>query len=183
MSTTTPTPTGRPNARLLQTVGDMVRSIAVVLAVVGVILFLSHRAQPDPVREVSMTNPLIVAQISAGFPVLVPEATKGYRLTSARFEKGEPGVWHLGYVTPQDAYVQLEQSATSDLGFISDQLTGAARTGSQTIGSAAWVAYEGQDNRALVRTADGVTTAVSGTAPMAELAKVAGSLTAPRKAQ
>jgi len=168
---------------MLQTVGDMVRSLAVVLAVVAVILFISYRAQPDPVREVSMTNPLIVAQISAGFPVLVPAATEGYRLTSARFEKDEPGVWHLGYVTPQDAYVQLEQSATADLDFISDQLTGTAKTGSRTIGPAEWAAYEGQGKAALVRTAEGVTTAVSGTAPMDELVKVAASLTAPRKAQ
>ena len=168
---------------MLQTVGDMVRSIAVVLAVVVVILVISYRAQPDPVREVSLTNPLIVAQISAGFPVLVPEATEGYRLTSARFEKDEPGVWHLGYVTPQDAYVQLEQSATSDLDFISDQLTGTAKIAPQLVGSAEWTAYEGQGKAALVRTADGVTTAVSGTAPMAELTKVAASLTAPQKGQ
>ena len=176
MSTTSPTPTGRPNARMLQTVGDMVRSILVVLAAVAVILFLTHRATPDPVQEVSITNPLILAKISSGFPILVPQGQEGYRLTSARWETSKPGVWHLGYVTPQTNYVQLEQSATKDLDFIADQLTGTAKSGTELIRGVPWTAYTGSGKAALVRTINGVTTAVTGTAPMAELVRVANSL-------
>ncbi|MFM7597881.1 MAG: DUF4245 family protein, partial [Actinomycetota bacterium] len=45
-------PTGRPNARLFQTVRDMVISLAVVLGVIVVVLLLTLRPQPDPVRVV-----------------------------------------------------------------------------------------------------------------------------------
>ncbi|MDO9485168.1 MAG: DUF4245 domain-containing protein [Actinomycetota bacterium] len=176
MSTTTPTPTGRPNARMLQTVGDMARSIVVVLAVVAALLIFNHRASPDPIREVSITEPLIVANISADFPVLVPQGQRDYRLTSARWENTKPGVWHLGYVTPETTYVQLEQSATSDLSFISDQLTGTSNTGTRFINGDEWTTYAGSENSALVRTSDEVTTAVTGSAPMDELVKVAASL-------
>ena len=179
MSATSPTPTGRPNARLLQTVGDMARSILVVLAVVAVILLLTHRAAPDPIREVSITDPLIVAKISAGFPILVPQGQQDYRLTSARWETTKPGVWHLGYVTPQTNYVQLEQSATKDLDFIADQLTGTAKSGAQLIRGTQWTVYSGSGKAALVRTIDGVTTAVTGTAPVDELVRVASSLATP----
>ena len=161
----------------------MVRSIAVVLAVVAVILFLSYRAQPEAVREVSITDPLIVAQISADFPVLVPTAHEGYQLTSARYETTKPGVWHLGYVTPENTYVQLEQSATSDLDFIADQLTATTKGGSRLIGTQEWTVYQGPEKVALVRTIGGVTTAVSGTAPLSELVEVAGSLITPPKSR
>lgn len=164
---------------MLQTVGDMVRSIAVVLAAVAVIMFLSHRGQPDPIHEVSITNPLIVAKMSAGFPVLVPEGQEGYRLTSARWEATKPGVWHLGYVTPETKYVQLEQSVSKDLGFISDQLGGTAKSGAELIDGKEWTAYAGNGKAVLVRTSEGVTTAVSGTAPKDELIAVAQSLTTP----
>ncbi len=164
---------------MLQTVGDMVRSIALVLAAVAVILIISHRASPDPVRDVSITNPLILANISADYPILVPEGQEGYRLTSARWETTEPGVWHLGYVTPETNYVQLEQSAAKDLGFVSDQLGGTTKTGTELIDGEEWTAYAGSGRSALVRTSDGVTTAVTGTAPMAELIAVADSLATP----
>ncbi len=183
MSTTTPTPTGRPNARLLQTVGDMARSLAVVLAAVAVILFITHRATPDPVREVSITNPLILANISADYPILVPQSTKGYRLTSARWETTKPGVWHLGYVTPATNYVQLEQSATTDLRFVEDQLGGTRKSGTELIDGAEWTVYAGDGKGALIRTSNGVTTAVSGTAPMDELVRVTGSLASPPQRQ
>ncbi|MDP2014951.1 MAG: DUF4245 domain-containing protein [Actinomycetota bacterium] len=179
MTTTTPTPTGRPNARMLQTVGDMVRSIVVVLAAVAVILILTHRASPDPVREVSIIDPLTLANISADDPLLVPEGQDGYRLTSARWETTEPGVWHLGYVTPETNYVQVEQSASKELDFVSDQLGGTTRAGTKLIDGDEWNAYAGSGKAALVRTSDGVTTAVTGTAPMAELIAVADSLATP----
>lgn len=166
-----------------QTVGDMVRSILVVLAAVAVILIITHRASPDPVREVTITEPLIVANMRAGFPVLVPQGQEGYRLTSARWENSEPGVWHLGYVTPETTYVQVEQSATKDLRFISDQLAGTAKSGTELIDGEQWTVYSGPGTAALVRTAGGVTTAVTGTAPKAELVGVADSLAAPTPAQ
>jgi len=154
----------------------MVRSLAVVIAAVVVILLLTHRASPDPVREVDITSPLTVATMSASFPVLVPQGQEGYRLTSARWQTSKPPVWHLGYVTPDTKYVQLEQSATTNLKFVQDQLTGTTPLQATQIKGMSWQAYAGTGKNALVRTADGVTTAVTGTVPMPELIEVAGSL-------
>ncbi len=168
---------------MLQTVGDMARSIVVVLAAVAVILIITHRASPDPIRDVNITEPLIVAKMSAGFPVLVPQRQDGYRLTSARWENSKPGVWHLGYVTPETTYVQVEQSASKELNFISDQLNGTSKSGTTLINGTEWTTYSGSGKSALVRTRNGVTTAVSGTAPLAELTGVAGSLATPAQAQ
>lgn len=183
VSTNTPQPTGRPNARLGQTMGDMARSIAVVLVAVGVIMVIIHRASPDPVREVSISSPLMLANMQATFPVEVPQNQVGYRLTSARFSGKPIPVWHLGYVTPDNAYVQLEQSATTNTQFLKSQLLGTKNTGSAEINGFKWTIYDGQDQDALVRTVDGITTAVSGTASIDELKRVAKSLATQKQTQ
>ena len=48
----TPVPTGKPNARMGQTVSDMVLSLAIVLGVIGAIMLVTWRPTPDPVREI-----------------------------------------------------------------------------------------------------------------------------------
>ena len=183
VSSTMPEPTGRSNARLAQTVGDMGRSLAVVLAAVAVIMFITHRAEPDPVREVSMSAPLMLANAQATFPVEVPQGREGYRLTSARFS-GEPiPVWHLGYVTPATQYVEVEQSATMQLKFLTAQLAQTAPAGSVVIDGETWNIYDGKSQHALIRQVNGVTTAVTGTASINELKTVAGSLATQKQTQ
>ncbi|CAB5037625.1 unannotated protein [freshwater metagenome] len=163
--------------------GDMARSIAVVLAAIGVIMVVIHRANPDPVRVVTINAPLILANMQATFPVEVPQNQSGYRLTSARFSGTPTPVWHLGYVTPDNAYVQLEQSATTNNQFLKSQLVGTKNVGSTEINGLKWTIYDGQDQDALVRIVDGVTTAVSGTAPIDELRRVAKSLATQKQTQ
>jgi hypothetical protein len=183
VSSTVPEPTGRSNARLAQTVGDMGRSLAVVLAVVAVIMFITHRAEPDPVREVSMSAPLMLANMQSSFPVEVPQDLDGYRLTSARFSGQPTPVWHLGYVTPETQYVEVEQSATSTLKFLKSQLGNTSPAGTVEINGSTWNIYDGASKRALVRQQNGVTTAVSGTASLNELKTVAGTLASQKQTQ
>jgi hypothetical protein len=183
VTSTMPEPTGRPNARLAQTVGDMGRSLAVVLAAVAVIMFITHRAEPDPVREVSITTPLMLANMQSRFPVEVPQGLEGYRLTSARFTGAQTPVWHLGYVTPETQYVEVEQSATKTLKFLESQLANTSMAGSVEINGATWNIYDGASKRALVRQKNGVTTAVSGTASLNELKTVAGTLASQKQTQ
>ena len=177
---TIPRPTGRPNARLGQTIADMVRSMVVVLAVVGAILLVTWRPQPDPVREVDVAPVLALAQSQAAFPVLVPVGLDGYRPTSARWEptaaSGQVPAWHVGYVTAQTQYVQLSQAATTEARFIDEQTGGAIPVGKVMIDGVAWEQQASQEGLALVRVADGVSTIVTGTVPLEELQGVVRAL-------
>ncbi|MFM8239322.1 MAG: DUF4245 domain-containing protein [Actinomycetota bacterium] len=164
-------PTGRPNARLFQTVRDMVISLAVVLGVIGVVLLLTLRPQPDPVRVVDPTPVVVQARAEADYPVLYPaDLDAGWRPTSARWQVSEltspEPAFHVGYVTPDGDYVQLGQSATLSEGYVESQ-TGAGQPVDSPVGSLGeWQRYEGADGtRSLVRIDGGVTTIVSGTAP------------------
>lgn len=189
---TTPQPTGRPMRGLRQNIGDMIRSMAVVLAVVGAILLVTWRPQPDPVREVSL-EPLVTFAISqADFPVLVVEGD--LQPTSVRWEPTEASdgemVWHVGYVTTDNQYLQLSQSAAaSDLYVAEQTLDGIPVVGDadvptlvQQLTSEGWVPFEttsAEPRRSLVRTNDGSTTILSGTGSWSELAVAARELVSP----
>lgn len=170
-------PTGRPNARLRQTVRDMVLSLVVVLAVIGVIMLITWRPSPDPVRVVDPTQELSLARAQADYPVLYPaDLDAAWRPTSARWEiteASEPDpAWHVGFVTPEDAYAQLGQSATDDEDYVAEQVGAAEPTGEWQ----GWLRYDGATQRALVRVDGGVTVVVSGTAPWPTLEGLAERL-------
>lgn len=167
-------PTGRSNARLRQTVRDMILSLAVVLAAIAVILVITWRPTPDPVRVIDPTPALSLARAQADYPVLYPaDLDASWRPTSARWEitpSSQPDpAWHVGFVTPDDAYAQLGQSATEDPAYVADQV-GVAEPAGEWEG---WLRFDSADQRALVRVDGGVTVVVSGTAPWPTLQALA----------
>ena len=172
-------PTGRRNARLGQTVTDMVRSLALVLGVIAVVIVISLRPQPDAVKVIDPTPALVQARIEADYPVLYPaDLSSGWRPTSARWEvlpdsAPEP-TWHVGFVTPDDAYAQIGQSATENPDFVEDQTS----RGRLEPGDGEWQRYVANDTRSLVRVVGGVTSVVSGTAEWSVLQDLADRLSA-----
>ena len=175
-----PLPTGKPNARMRQTVGDMVRSLALVFGVIALILLVTLRPQPDPVRVVDPAPVLAAARASAPFMVVIPPEQVGYQVTSARWAvtpaSGAERVWHIGYVTPTTEYVQVIQSAAQGADFVQEQTAGGAEIGSVDVNGTRWQRWETTDRRSLVLASPTVTTIVSGTVSIEELMKVAGSL-------
>lgn len=183
VTSTDPRPTGRPNARMRKTVVDMVRSLVVVMVVVGAILLVTWRPQPDAVRIVDPQPTLAIARAQADYPVLAPsDLSQEWRPTSVRWQPTEGSLpevaWHLGVVTPDDQYVQLAQSATTSAGFIPEQTQFGRPVDGGVVG---WQRYEvtgagGVSTRSMVTVVDGVTVIVSGTADWPELEAFASSL-------
>ena len=173
-------PTGRPNARLRQTVTDMVRSLALVLGVVAVVLLITLRPQPDPVRVIDPAPALAAARAAAPYPVLYPAGlSDGWRPTSARWQATEESApepsWHVGFVTPGDAYAQLGQSVTQNPAYVREQTLGGQPVGMKSIGATGdWQQYDnGDGTRSLMRVDAGVTIIVSGTADWGTLEDLA----------
>lgn len=177
-----PEPTGRPNARMRQTVGDMVRSMAVVLAVVAAILLVTWRPQPDPVREVPVEPVLLIAQTQASFDVLLPDQ-QGLRATSVRWEPTEESggerVWHVGFVTPEEEYLQVSQSTAASPQFLLEQTANGEPVGSVSIDGQQWQQFSYDGRNSLVALDGGVTTVVSGTGSMQSVEQSAASLSIP----
>lgn len=174
-------PTGRPNARMRQTLGDMIRSMALVLAVVFVIVLLAWRPAPEAVKTVETAPTIALAAREAAFPLQQPIGlTEQWRATSVRWEPTEESasepVLHIGYVTPADAYAQVSQSTARSDQYLDEQTATGEPAGIVDIAGVAWERLESSDRRSLVRADGAVLTVVSGGAGWDELAVLAGSL-------
>ena len=176
---------------LRQSVGDMLRSMVVVLVVVGAILLVTWRPQPDPIREVPVEPVAIVASAQADFPVLVVDTPHGGQVTSVRWESTPESdgelVWHVGYVTPEEQYLQLSQSLADSASYLAEQTSDGQvledyanlPAAVQGLTGEGWVPWERADRRSLVRENDGSTTILTGTASWSDLADAASHLVLP----
>ncbi|MFE7136055.1 DUF4245 domain-containing protein [Streptomyces sp. NPDC057638] len=162
-----------------QTVRDMVLSMVVIGAVVGVIyLFIPHDEQSDRMKPVNYELELVTAQRAAPYPVLAPKGLPGeWKPTSVSYQGLKGDAWHLGFLDPDREYVAVEQS-TRPVGKFIPEVTHQARNTGETrqVRNAAWQIWEGPKYDALVRVDKGSTTVVTGTAPIARLAEMAAAL-------
>jgi hypothetical protein len=174
-------PTGRSNKRMRQTVGDMVRSMAVVLAVVAAIWLLAWRPDPEAVKVVDTAPVITLAAMQAEFPVEAPTALPAtWRATSARWEptaqSDSAPVLHIGYVTPADAYAQVSQSTARSPRYLDEQTASGEAGAPVTVAGSPWTTYATQERRSLVRDDGRTLTVVSGSADWPELTALAAAL-------
>ena len=167
-----------------ETVRDMVISMAVVGLGIAALMLVTWRPKPEAqVRVIDWKPAATAAQSASQYPVVTPVGLPDqWRATSARFESepqsaGRP-VWHVGYVTPNNAYAGVEQSDADPAIFISRTVDGGRPDGEVVIGGRAWQSYAPGANgfRSLVRTEGGSTVIVTGSADSAELTALAAAL-------
>lgn len=175
--------TARPRGR--QTVGDMLRSLLVVLALVFLAVALSARSDSGlRVRPVDYGSALAAAREQAPYDVLAPVGLpSGWTATSARVGRaGDAITWHLGFVTPTGTYAGLDQGDGRAAAVVDTVARDARAAGTTTVGGLRWRRLAGgqPEPRALVLEAERVTTVVAGGASWAELRTLARALTARR---
>ena len=168
-------------ARGRKTVGDMVRSLAVVIVLVGVIVALNVAEQPEPVlRDVDYPAAVALARQQATYDVLGPDPVPdGWRVSSARTERDGSGVaWHVGLVTRRGEYAAVEQSDGDRRDFVERFVPDSRAEGTARVAGRTWTKRAGAStgDRALVLQVGGVTTLVTGSASWPELRTLAASL-------
>ncbi|MEV7418549.1 DUF4245 domain-containing protein [Streptomyces sp. NPDC089919] len=164
-----------------QTIWDMVRSLAVIgIVVAAIYVFIPHDDSADPVRTVDYRVELITARRAAPYPVAAPVGLADeWRATSVSYERKSGNAWHLGFLDPEGQYVAVEQSTELPRTYLPRVTQQAQKTEkTQQAGGQSWQVWEGEHYNALVREDRGATTVVTGTAPVQQLAKVAGMLEA-----
>lgn len=173
-----------PRRRGFGSVGNMLRSMAVVFGLVAGLVLLVPRqnavVQP-PVDVMSLAHQ-VAGQTR--WPVLAAQGLPdGWRATSARYERSTDGLmtWHAGYISPAQQYVAVEQTqAASDLWVQAETNRGKAE-GPLVAAGRTWQKVDRLDKVqfSLVDRRPGssaVTTVITGTAPYAVLADFAGHL-------
>lgn len=165
-----------------ESVGDMVRSLALVLLVVLVIWFFGSKPWSNDEAAIRTVDPTgDVASFTGQYPgALVPRnLPAGWRSTSSNLA-GTPEVLRIGYNTPLKQYAEYDGVIRPDAKTL-QQLTGSDRAlGPVQIGGVSWQRYQdGDGSLSFVREAGRVTVVVGSTrasAGEAELRVLLGAL-------
>ena len=165
---TTPVQTPAPTEvvtrrRGRETVGDMVRSLGLVLAGVVALWWLAQPPSADEavIREMPTAGAVAELQRSApGIPVPGP-LPEGW-VSNAVVATGD-GL-RIGWNTPDKHYVEYAASLGDDADFLRDFSGSGSPVGDVTVGGVTWQQLQNADDETtLVREVDGRTVAVGGT--------------------
>jgi Protein of unknown function (DUF4245) len=172
------TPTvNRPRTGYTRSMGGMVGALVAVLglvAVMGGFAWLLHRPVDNPVKTVNFRAVLAVAREQAPFHVLAPDPVPaGLRATNVSWDGvGGRVSWHVGFLTSGQDYIGLYQGNGPTTAFLDAATPATDRGAPVTVRGKRWMTLTNSDQgeTALVRTVNGVTTVVTGTAPEPQLA-------------
>jgi Protein of unknown function (DUF4245) len=155
-------------------------SLIVVLAIVGFLVLFVPRPNTDAVRLVDYRTELARARADAPFAVAAPVGLSDrWRPTSVRYDSDDLSpAWHLGFVTPQDAYAAIEQSSGGNRTFVQKMTGNGSLEGTIEIDGLSWERRlrNSRLQRSLVLTRGDATTIVTGTASWHELRELATAL-------
>ena len=157
----------------------MILSLGLIgIAAAVIYVFIPHDDSEPDLPRVDYRVELLTARRAATYPVAAPEGlSKAWKATSVRFRGDDFDAWHLGFHTPDDEYVQIEQSTQKPSDFIDEASQGGEATKqTQEIAGRTWTRYTGGRYDALVHQDDGATTVVAGTGSLAQLTEMAKSL-------
>ncbi|MFI1562580.1 DUF4245 domain-containing protein [Streptomyces sp. NPDC020490] len=162
-----------------KTVRDMILSLGLIgIAAAVIYVFIPHDDSAPDIKRVDYRVELLTARRAASYPVAAPEGLpETWKATSVRFQGDHFDSWHLGFHTPDDQYVQIEQSTQKPAVFIDEASQGARATEvTQKIDGRTWKRYSGGRYDALVLPGKGSTTVVAGTGSFGQLTEMARAL-------
>lgn len=172
--------------RISQTLLDMVRSLGLMVVIIGVTLIfvpnLIHPGKSSRVQPADFSSDAVGFHQVTGQPALVPQGLPaGWYANGATFTRSGPSSAHLhiGWVTPDQKYVGLEESNSAAGGFIAAVLgrRGSVPTGSVSFSGSGWdLRTSSAGELALTSTKDGITVVLVGSASAAQEQELAAAL-------
>ncbi|WP_407560841.1 DUF4245 domain-containing protein [Streptomyces sp. 184] len=168
----------------MRTVRNLVGALAVTCGVSLVVYWgvIPREGDGNEMAAVSYSQELGQARRAAPYPVVAPVGLPDdWRANSVTYRgTGDHGTtWHLGFVTPDEEYVAVEQGSERPDSFVRKVTHEARPTGeTRQVAGEEWARYEGRQYDALVHKGDGVTTVVTGTGSLKQMERVAAALKA-----
>jgi hypothetical protein len=141
------------------TAGDMIRSLALILIPLVVItIIFTNTPNEHPVKEVDWKPVLAKAREEAPFEVLAPEnLPNGWRATRVNWvPQGKPylngeasprNLWQIGFLTPDDAFIDLNQGDVRPQEMVDQQSRDGTADGSSVVGGKTWQRLISSDGR------------------------------------
>jgi hypothetical protein len=140
---------------------DMVRSLGLVLLIVGFVYFFARPPHSDEqkIRVIDATSDLQAFSASAAGSVVPRDLPPGWRSTVSTFDGA---ILRVGWVTPKGEYAEYAAAVKPAATFVADLTGHAPQTGSVDIAGVTWTQYRQDKAISLVRSY-GTTTVVLGT--------------------
>lgn len=170
-----------------RTFTNLLAAIVVCLGVVVVMVLVVVRP-PMPEREpIDVAAAAEGAQVVASEPLIVPALPDGWAANAAEIRTGADDIvsWHVGYVTPAEQFLFLQQAIDANPTWLVAAIEGATPTGERTIAGLTWIEYdqratEDPGNLAYVLTTEheASTVVIGGTADDTELQRFAEAVSA-----
>jgi hypothetical protein len=134
------------NRGLRKSVLDMVRTMLVIIAAVGLLVLLVPRPNSVTPPSIDLTSAVSQAEGALGFAPLTP-VPPGWTVTSARIRRdtGDLPSWTINYLTPRGGYVGLVQAAGWSARWQSSLTHGGEPLPSVQAGGVVWETYYKQE--------------------------------------
>ena len=175
----------------------MIRSLALILIPLVVITIIFTNTPDDhPVKEVDWKPVLAKAREEAPFEVLAPEnLPNGWRATRVNWvPQGKPylngeasprNLWQIGFLTPDDAFIDLNQGDVRPQEMVDQQSRDGTADGSSVVAGKTWQRLISPDGRtrSLVLANPNSTVVVTADLPYEALEAYASTLSSGRVAQ
>ena len=156
---------------------DIARSMGLVLLIIVAVMLLIPSRNKN-VQVIDYSNDLRVARSAAPFHVVAPTGLgAGWRATNVLYSGSGPStLWHLGFVSPKDAFTGVDQLAAPSAADLRHYTHSGTKDGTVQIGGKPWQRWYASEAgvRALVMETGDSTVVVSGMTssydPLVELA-------------
>ncbi len=159
----------------IATVASLIAAVALVLTV-GLV---DSGSRITPVDYVGETEN---AQAGFGGVLVAPDLPEGWTANYARVttDSGDVRSWRIGFVTPEQDFIELVQTRDANPSWVDDEVRGADAGTGITVGGVAWTTHDRRDvddpgnvAYALVTDTGESTIVLAGTADDAEFAVLA----------
>ena len=170
--------------RASQTVRNLAWSLGASLGVVLLLVLVVVRPDPAPTEAIDYGVVATEAQQSVDATLAAPVLPSGWSANAAELRAdGEIQVWYVGFITPEQQFIALNQGIEANPTWVDNLLDGARSTGSVTIDGTSWSVYDHRDVEdsgnlayAMTTSVQGSTYVLFGTASSVEFETVAASM-------
>lgn len=130
----------RANQTLLNLVVALIGSLLIVVFLVAVVV----RPTPESSTvDIDYATTAQQAQVESTDPLLSPVLPEGWSANDARFqEKQQVPTWYIGFLTPKQQYIGLDQGVGANPTWQAALLKNAEPTGTVTIEGVEWTVYD-----------------------------------------
>lgn len=135
-----------------ESVGDMVRSLGLILLIVGAVFFFAQppRSDAKKIRVVDPTSDVQAFSAAAPGGAVPHVLPAGWRSTVSSYDS-DSGILRIGWVTPKGEYAEYAATGRPAASFVADLTGSAARSGTVDIAGASWTQYRAAEATSLVR--------------------------------